>query len=174
MQAPLRSLVRALILSLLLHGVLVLPALWHDTSRPPPAPPRIEVHLREAPVSDPLLKNTLETDPTPPEPPAIRRSFSPDSAPKPATPRHPTLAAAQRKLAEHLYYPAEAIARGWEGETRLLLTLAQDGTVQDADVAASSGHVILDQAAQRAAYAMGRIDAGGQREMILPVMFQLR
>ena len=82
--------------------------------------------------------------------------------------------AVQRKLSEHLFYPPEAVAQGLEGEVRLLLSLDTSGAVLAAEVVASSGHDVLDQAAVRAAYAMRRVDNGGAREMILPVLFRLR
>lgn len=120
---------------------------------------------------EPLLKNTLaEEDSTkavqaPPKP-AIARSRHP-------APRSPE-EAAQRKLSEVLFYPPEAVARGLEGEVRLLLTLDGDGAIHDAQVAAGSGHKILDDAAVRAAFAMGRLPEAGAREVILPVVFRLR
>jgi protein TonB len=78
------------------------------------------------------------------------------------------------KLADVLFYPPEAVARGLEGEVRLLLTLERDGRVLDAQVAAGSGHKLLDEAAVKAAYAMGSLPDAGAREVILPVVFRLR
>jgi protein TonB len=66
------------------------------------------------------------------------------------------------------------VARGIEGEVRLLLTLDGNGAIQDVQVAAGSGHKILDYAAVRAAFAMGRLPEAGAREVILPVVFRLR
>jgi protein TonB len=40
-------------------------------------------------------------------------------------------------------------------------------------IAASSGHAILDQAAVKAAYAMGKVNWVQSRELILPVIFRL-
>lgn len=48
-------------------------------------------------------------------------------------------------------YPAAAAARGEEGTVVLRLTVAPDGTVQDAEVKTSSGHAELDRAALDAA-----------------------
>src|SRR4051812_26818264 len=45
------------------------------------------------------------------------------------------------------FYPPEAVARGIEGETILLLRYKPDGSLLDAKIAHSSGHAILDQAA---------------------------
>lgn len=119
----------------------------------------------------PVLKDTLA------EPAAAREAQAP---PKPAdaksrrpAPRSPE-EAAQQKLSEVLFYPPEALARGLEGEVRLLLTLGPDGAIRDIQVAAGSGHKILDDAAVRAAFAMGSLPGAEAREVILPVVFRLR
>lgn len=112
-----------------------------------------------------LLKDTL----------AGSAALRPPPQPIDAKSRRPApQAAARRKLSEVLFYPPEAVARGLEGEVRLLLTLDADGTVRDAQVAAGSGHPILDEAAVRAAFAMGRLPEAGAREVLLPVVFRLR
>ncbi|HZV54296.1 MAG TPA: TonB family protein [Rhodocyclaceae bacterium] len=141
------------------------------TSRPKPAiakptPAMLDVTLRRPATADSVLKDTL-TEQTA----AIK--LVPTPLPS-AHGRKAASAIAQRKLAEHLYYPPEAIASGLEGEVRLLLTLAENGTVVDATVAGSSGHAILDQAAVRAAHAMGALPGVNRRELILPVVFQLK
>lgn len=165
-------LVFALLSSLLLHlGVLA--AIWLlGRQQPAATPAMLEATLRlpeRQKAAEPLLKNTLPDQPPRParHPPA-----------QPAAHAKPGVAtaslAAQRKLAQHVYYPPEAIARGLEGEVRLLLMLAPDGTVVDVQIAGTSGHAILDQAAMRAAYAMGALPGAGGREMILPVVFRLQ
>lgn len=111
-----------------------------------------------------LLKDTLaEQAPAKPAAGKGRR-------PAPRTPE----AAAQRKLSRVLFYPPEAVAHGIEGEVRLLLTLDGDGAIRDAQVAAGSGYRILDEAAVKAAFAMGSLPEAGAREVILPVVFRLR
>jgi protein TonB len=84
-----------------------------------------------------------------------------------------SLRAAQRKLSAYQFYPPEAAARGIEGEVRLLLTLDKNGNLIDIRVASSSGHVILDDAAVRAAVAMHSVPNASAMEMILPVVFRL-
>lgn len=160
----------AFLSSILIHlGVLASSELLRSRPKPAtaePTPAMLDATLRRPATADSLLKNTLAEQtaavkpvPKPPPLPAGRRTAT---------------ATAQRKLAEHLYYPPEAIARGLEGEVRLLLTLAENGTIVDAAVAGSSGHAILDQAAVRAAHAMGALPGANRRELILPVVFQLR
>ncbi len=120
---------------------------------------------------DALLKDTLAEAATaqavqPPAKPVEGKS----RRPAPRTPEE----AAQRKLSEVLFYPPEAVARGIEGEVRLLLMLDGNGTIRDAQVAAGSGHKMLDEAALKAAYAMGSLPEADAREVILPVVFRLR
>ena len=55
----------------------------------------------------------------------------------------------------------------------LIIKLSDRGEVLDVNVAASSGHAILDNAAIRAAYAMGVLTGVTSRELILPVIFRL-
>ncbi len=117
-------------------------------------------------VMEPLLKDTLART----EPRAQPKHPKQD---KPGTGRL-VHAIAKRKLAKHVFYPEEAVAAGLEGEVRLVLTLDGNGVVKDVQVADSSGHAILDQAAIRAAYAMGSLPGVNQREIILPVTFRLQ
>ena len=183
---PLRLII-AFALSLLVHGGLFLPNIARRpsaTSPPPPLqaalrlPPKPEPTPEPEPVHDPLLKNTLDTEEKPPPKPEARPLPPPPklpakSAPVPATRKH-DLSVAQRKLSELLFYPPEAVAHGIEGEVRLILKLGENGSVEDVLLAASSGHPILDNAAIRAAYAMGRLNGVTSRELILPVIFRLQ
>ncbi|MDP2810123.1 MAG: energy transducer TonB [Rhodocyclaceae bacterium] len=167
---PVRRLLFALAASLLLHAAVLGAASWRFGRNPETITPAMlsatllpPALVRPDESPDPLLKNTL-SDGT--------ASRTPPPAPGRAArmPREE----AQRKLSEHLYYPPEAVARGLEGEVRLLLSLDAGGNVIDAQVASSSGHDILDRAAMRTAHAMGRLPSAGTREVILPVVFRLR
>ncbi len=169
-------LIPALALSLALHASLLLP----DAPGAPPARPVLEASLRlparQLPARDEaLLKNTLTTNRerpavrTPPPAPPLAQA---QQARAKKVPRR-EVEAAQRKLSQHLYYPPEAVARGIEGEVRLILTLTDDGRIAEVSLAASSGHAILDQAALRAAYAMGKVTWAHSREIVLPVIFRL-
>lgn len=169
---PARRLIFAYLSSLLLHLVVLAGSdLINGLRRSPPrpTPAMLDATLRPLPVerhAEPLLKDTMaETEavaahPTPAQPASGLRRHQAD--------------AARRKLAEHVYYPEEAVARGLEGEVRLLLSLETDGTISDVQVAGGSGHAILDQAAQRAAWSLGRLAGMDRREIILPVLFRLR
>ena len=171
----------ALTLSLVLHfSLLVADAL--DFSSPPPSR-TLQASLRIAPdlsrlpepppLPESLLKNTIDAENT-----ESSSQFTPPppSKPSPARPaaNRREIRAAQRKLSEHIFYPPEAIAHGLEGDVHLIVKLAADGQVEDVLVAASSGFPLLDNAAIKAAYAMGRLPGSTSRELILPVIFRLQ
>jgi protein TonB len=77
-------------------------------------------------------------------------------------------------VARSLLYPPEAIARGWEGETLVLLFLDEAGNAVAARVERGSGHAVLDEAAIRAAKTVRSLPGGAAREVLLPVRFRLR
>ena len=81
---------------------------------------------------------------------------------------------ATEQIAKELFYPAEAIERGLEGEALVLLFLDESGNAIAARIEASSGHAILDAAAVRAARALKSLPASAPREALLPVRFRLR
>jgi periplasmic protein TonB len=175
-------LVTAFALSLAVHGALLLPDFLKRLAATP-RPPALQATLRLPPAPSPaeaLLKNTLDAEAPPPrrEPPPPPKADlaipAPASKAAPKPPPKRELQAAQRKLSQHLFYPAEAVARGLEGEVRLILKLSPGGAIDDVLVAASSGHAVLDNAAIRAAYAMGEISGVSGRELILPVIFRLQ
>ena len=80
-----------------------------------------------------------------------------------------------RKLDERgLFYPAEAIAQGLEGETLVLLIINENGEVSAARIEQGSGHRILDEAALRAVRSLRSLPADAPRETFLPVRFRLK
>jgi periplasmic protein TonB len=134
--------------------------------RPPLA--RLDATLRlPAPEMAPqaLLKDTIAAAEQQPRHPVKD---------KPARQGMRAAAKAQKKLAEHVYYPEAAVAAGIEGDVRLLLTLDDRGRIKEVQIADSSGYPILDRAAVRAAYAMGTVPEADGRELILPVTFRLQ
>lgn len=50
-------------------------------------------------------------------------------------------------LSRHQHYPRLARSRGWQGQVRLRLHLAQQGAVLDIEIAESSGYEVLDRQA---------------------------
>lgn len=179
-----RRLTLAIALSLAVHGAALLPDFIKRLPDPAQKPAlqavlRLPPKPEPAPV-EPVLKNTLdeevkpeaiEAPPPPPKP--VEPAHKPEPKPtKKNTPKS-DLQIAQRKLSEQQFYPPEAVARNLEGEVRLIIKLAENGAVDDVAIAASSGHAILDNAAIRAAYAMGSLTGVTSRELILPVVFRL-
>jgi periplasmic protein TonB len=150
----------ALVVSAALHAAVLLyvPATIgsRDAAQSPPVPGLIITAS---------LKNTLE-----PETARSRRTTPGGHGPgknQPAVERKPRRDNAQR------FYPPEAVARGLEGETILMLTYDAEGALLDAKVARSSGHAILDAAALRAIRASPRMPPGA-REVLFPVTFALQ
>lgn len=166
----------ALLASLALHAAILFP--FGPAPRPLPERPgpllvsltapelatEIEEEVAAAPIEEAPLEQPAAVPPTP--------TFSPPppKLPKPLAGR--ALNTALTALASEEFYPREAIAQGLEGRVVLLLTLTEAGAVAAVEVASSSGHAILDAAAQAAA---GRIGAlpGGDRQVLLPVEFRL-
>ncbi len=170
-------LIPALAFSLALHAGLLAPDLLQRLLPAQPRPP-LQATLRlppkvEAAPADLLLKNTIDAEPAP-------QAKPPAPVPSPrAIPKAPTknavreVQSAQRKLSKQLFYPPEAVARGIEGDVWLILKLGDDGEILDVGIAQSSGHAILDNAAIKAAYAMGKQIGATSRELIVPAHFQL-
>jgi len=180
-----RRLTLAFALSLAVHGAALLPDLFKRLPAAAPRPP-LQAVLRLPPMPEPpraeaLLKNTLDeeiapeaNEPAPPPPKPVEPARKAEAKTPPKNTQKRDIQIAQRKLSEQQFYPPEAIARNLEGEVRLIIKLSENGAVDDVEIAASSGHAILDNAAVRAAYAMGSLTGVTSRELILPVIFQLQ
>lgn len=165
----------ALALSLSLHVLPVLPEMLVDTLRPPPAPP-IQATLRTLPPPTAAPAPVLKIPEPPPrrsEPPKQHReNTAPPSAPKTWT---QVVREQLKKLdAAGQFYPAEAIARGLEGEALVLLIIDESGQVVATRLEQSSGHAILDEAALRAARSLKSLPADAPRQTVLPVRFRLK
>ena len=134
----------------------------------PPPPP--EPDLEEVPPlePDPFVAEVIEVDPTDvPLPPAerpvdfptrpkrapISAGTAPSPAPPPARPpvrAPPPSASPVAEKSPRPTDPARAVRRNLEGRVLLLVEVRPDGSVGEIRVKESSGHAILDQAAQRA------------------------
>ncbi|MDR1934369.1 MAG: energy transducer TonB [Candidatus Accumulibacter sp.] len=162
-----RPLIIALTLSLVLHGGVL--SLGAPRFFPAPRAPALQASLRlpdlaklsePPPGAEALLKNTIEEDiperPLPPPPPPLpAREKRKTPAPSPADPRQ--MEAVRKKLSEYVFYPEQARRLGLEGTVTLFVELSGDGRVEDVRVAASSGFPILDNAAVKGFYAVGRL-----------------
>ncbi len=153
----------ALLLSLSLHLALILAPAWPSIA-PRTRQPRIEVSLPR-PEHAVSPADNVATEPGEAE--------STTRAPVPPQKMAGTqLRQAQAALSRHLYYPPDAVAKGLEGEVILLLTLSTSGQLTSVEIARSSGHALLDQAALDAARRIGGL-SGSRRQLLFPVNFRL-
>lgn len=153
----------ALLLSLVLHVALILAPAWPSLA-PRAKQPRIEVRL---PVPEEAIPHSasVATEPSDAEP-------TPVAPVKPQRLAGSHLRQAQAALSRHLYYPPEAVANGLEGEVILLLTLSPTGQLTGVEIARSSGHALLDQAALDATRRIGSLP-GSKQQLLFPVSFRL-
>lgn len=167
----------AFFISLALHGISLYPGLLKLPAtpsrpvlqallRPPPAP------LPDEAPEEPLLKNTMDSVETKTTTPAEGIVEKPSPTRRKVT-QQQAIKAVQQKISEHLFYPPQAIAQGIEGDVWLILTLGEDGQIEDINIATSSGHALLDNAAIKAAYTLGRQTGAPSRELVVPVLFRL-
>ncbi|MBI2276801.1 MAG: TonB family protein [Dechloromonas sp.] len=182
MSRPHFRLALALIASALFHLAPLIGELLAPTAAPlppPPPPPPLTAQLRPPPAPQPPLML--------PEPPPPKGAAPKAAEPKPvnsqAKPKatRGTPSSWQEEVRKQfrqqdergLFYPAEAIARGLEGEVLVLLILDETGHAVAARVEQGSGHPLLDNAALRAARALRSLPADAPRETLIPVRFRL-
>lgn len=150
--------------------MVMVPGLWL-VRVPAPAPAPLTVDL--PPVKEDIKETPAEIVSTQP---AAEHLLPPpkhdEPKPTPRLPNPKALEKAQAALTKHLFYPPEAIALGLEGEVILLLMLDASGRVSSAEIARSSGHSLLDQAALAAARQIGALP-GNPKQTLLPVRFRL-
>lgn len=158
----------ALAASLAMHVALLMPAQWWLRPQQAPLPPLVV----QLPPTD--LARALAAEPEMLEKPVAAVEPAPTLRPaeKPRELKGRALDAAMAALARAEFYPRQAIERGWEGRVVLLLALDAAGRVTGIEVASSSGHAILDDAALRAATRIAALP-GGRRQVLLPVEFRL-
>jgi protein TonB len=164
--APQISFPIALLLSLCIHAAaLVLPFFARQREIPPKELRPLEIQLPPEETLDPASHVSTEV---------IERAKAPVPPPAagPTLARGRTLQRTQSALAKHLLYPPEAVARGIEGEVMLLLILDAGSRIASAEIARSSGHAILDDAALKAARSITALP-GNPRQTLLPVRFRL-
>ncbi len=78
----------------------------------------------------------------------------------------------RRRVQAAVVYPERARALGLEGTTRIQFVIGADGLAQAVATVASSGHALLDRAAERGAVDAGRLPPLYGRIRI-PVRFEL-
>ena len=169
-------LVVAVMLSLVLHGLPFVEPWPSARPAPPPVPPPLLAHLNAPP---PVLQPPLSL-PEPPRPKETRQAepkASPALRPAPTAPRswqEEIRQQLKRQSEQGLFYPAEAIAQGLEGEVIVFAIFDENGKVSAARVEQGSGYGILDQAALRAVRALHTRSADAPIETLLPIRFRLR
>jgi len=180
-------LVQALVISLILHAAVLFVGVQANAPEQKPRP-EIKVRLLEPPAAPaPPPRLLLPEEPQRNANAVPLSSLRPrrDAPAKSAAPAAPQSDAPQKlsgeaalkaaeQLARDLPYPPEAVERGLQGESLVLLFLDRGGNVIAARLEASSGHAILDEAALRAARQLRSLPDSAPREALLPVRFRLR
>lgn len=173
----------ALALSLLLHLLLLGPKLISPPPRPA-APSPLQAELRPPPLpappqpAAPMPPLHLPEPPTPASQPAV--ATRPTAARPPRPPQAPLTwtQSVREQLGKldsaGLFYPAEAIARGLQGEAHVLLVIDEAGNVVATRLEQGSGHAILDEAALRAGRSLKSLPADAPRQTVLPIRFRLK
>jgi protein TonB len=163
----------ALALSLAVHLLPVLPSLLAERPAAPVVPPPLQASLRPPPVAAPPL---IMPETEPPRP-AVRQAPPVVAKTGPASRPRSWQEEVRRQFGQQQqrgdFYPAEAIARGLQGEVVVLLLLGPDGSVVAARVEQGSGHRLLDDAALNAVRSLRSLPADAPRETLLPVRFRL-
>lgn len=162
----------ALLLSLLLH---ISPFIGEFVRLPPtvPPPPPIRAEIRAPALPPPP---PLELDKPEPAAAPAKEATMPKSG-KRQTPLPDWQQEIRRQFKKQqkdgLFYPAEAIAQGLEGEVQVLLVLDENGQLAAARVEHGSGYRLLDDAALKAVRALHSLPADAPRQAVIPVLFRL-
>ena len=167
-------------MSLLLHISPFLGDLLH-VQPPPAARPPMRAELRAVPRPAPPPPLTL--DKPAPESAARPPRESRTQMPKPAKPPRAknSIPAWQQEIRRQfrkqqengLFYPAEAIARGLEGDVLVFMLIDESGRVSAARVEQGSGQRLLDDAALKAVRSLHSLPSDAPREALVPVRFSL-
>jgi len=166
----------ALALSLLLHISPFVGSLVRTAPTAAPTPP-IQAALR--PATHVASAAPLELEKKHNTPPVAQKEKTPpkktsDTIKSTKTWTQEVRRQFSKQLEDGRFYPAEAIARGIEGEVVVLMLLDEQGQVSAARVEQGSGQAILDAAALRAVRSLHSLPADAPRETLLPVRFRLK
>jgi protein TonB len=113
--------------------------------KPPPAfvpPPDIVIQSEAAPVNTITVQSKVASLPAPPPPSPPKTNIAPAVS-------APALIQGGAAKCEQSYYPVIALRLSETGTTTVAVHIGADGSVESADVVASSGYDALDQAAIR-------------------------
>ena len=120
-----------------------------------------------------MLKNTLKEEPAPAaeeNPRKPRSGSNPTADPRAAAPK----AEESGEDSMQLLYPPEALALGLEGEPVLLVEVDGVSRIIAVSIGSSSGHAILDEAAVKKVWALGRLEGHRSKTLLFPVKFKLQ
>jgi protein TonB len=165
----------ALCLSLLLHITPFLGDLIHFPPPPRPAPP-MQAEIRPAALPPPAPPLTLKK-PEPTPAPETQKNILPKSSKSIKYENNWQNEVRRQFKKQHddgLFYPAEAITQGMEGEVLVLMILDETGQVSAARIEQGCAHRLLNEAALKAVRALHSLPADTPREVVLPVRFRLR
>lgn len=172
-----RFLLPAFCVSLLIHAAPFLSGDWLAT-KAPTAPRPLPLQAQLLPPPAPPLPELIvpETPKAPPAKPATKhRQSAPSERGNPARTWTRTIREQfARQQQAGLFYPAEAIRLGLEGEVLVFMMLDANGNVVAARIEAGSGHALLDQAALEAVRRLRSLPTDAPQEVLLPVRFRLR
>lgn len=167
------------------------PVVVAEPAPPPPPPPPPKPKPKPKPVVKPKPKPVPEpvVEPTPPQPeptPEPPKELVKAAPPKPVQSAAPVKPVYKPVNVQAAYlsnpkpdYPRLAQRRGWEGIVVLEMDLDKNGLPQRVEIADSSGHRVLDKAAQ-AAVKRWRFNpatrdgkAVAARDVRVPIQFRL-
>jgi periplasmic protein TonB len=147
------------------------------------------IHVQPPPAATPPMRAEIKAARALPPPPPLE--LDKPEPPPAATPTTNILAKAtnnktlipswQQEIRQQLkkqrenglFYPAEAITQGLEGEVLVFMLLDENGRVAAARIEQGSGQALLDDAALKAIRALHSLPADTPRQAILPVRFRL-
>lgn len=169
----------AMLLSLAFHASLIFAAQrWFVLVPPLPLlPPVISARLErpaQEEAEESVLKNTLKEDPgTPAEAkPPRRPGRDPNTVPRPSA--KPAQEQIPEAASVEMLYPPEALALGLEGEPVLWVEVDANSRIVSVGIGASSGHPILDEAAVKQLWQLGKLEGHRSKTLLFPVKFKLQ
>lgn len=181
-------------LSLLGHGIVIIP--WSGTSEfsVSSEPSSFHVSLLQPPVINPAVlnpgkkliekKSPVSAEEKQVEEKEIRKTKQPENIARVTyktntEDRAYIISQIRHKMAHHFKYPLLARRNGWQGKVILALLLEPDGSIENVHVKSGSGYNILDQSALSALMKVKHIQHVEnllnihQQEIIIPVIYHL-
>lgn len=153
----------------------VIPPKQEVVKPPPPPPPDLQ---KPPPPFVPAPEINIQTETAAPNTITVQSKVATPAAPPPPAPPKPAGITAPVQIAgggatcQNSYYPPIAIRLNQSGTTTVTVHIGADGSVQNVDVADSSGHDSLDQAAVKCITSRWRYHPAMQNGVPVPVSKQ--